>query len=144
MLVNTDDTNSEIVHYRARSIIPQEGQNQQIRAYAPFNPRLGDYAGTVFRGRTAQELEINPNTGGYDLNYADFSEMDNMQNTTTIDLTNTSSVPANNTDNNMNTNTNNNNKDNHINTENEEQDIDVSTDTQNKKTKKSKKKKGKN
>ena len=101
MLVNTEDTNSEICHYRARSIIPPEAQNIQLKAHRPFNPRLGKYSGTVFRGKTTQELEKNPNTGGYDLGYADFSQIDNMQNQT-IDLTNTGG----NTSANMNTNTN--------------------------------------
>ena len=127
MLVNIDDTNSEIIHYRARSIIPQEGRVTQIKAHTPFNPRLGDYAGTVFTGRVAQELEINPTTGGYDLHYADFSEMENMQNAT-IDLTNTGGNTSQNTTNEAKTQNVNTNK---TTDETEEQDIDINTDTQN-------------
>ena len=67
MLQNLQDTASELIHYRARSII-EENRARHKLAYNAFNPRLGKEAKkVVFSGRTAQDLVINPATSGYDL-----------------------------------------------------------------------------
>ena len=67
MLQNLEDTASELIHYRARTII-EENRGRHKFAHNAFNPRLGKEAKkVVFPGRTAQDLVINPNTGGYDL-----------------------------------------------------------------------------
>ena len=72
MLQNLEDTASELIHYRARTII-EENRGKHKIAHTAFNPRLGKEAKkVVFPGRTAQDLVINPTTGGYDLTNCNF------------------------------------------------------------------------
>ena len=67
MLQNLKDTASELIHYRARTII-EENRGRHKFAHNAFNPRLGkEVKKVVFPGQTAQDLVINPVTGGYDL-----------------------------------------------------------------------------
>ena len=67
MLQNLEDTASELIHYQARTVI-EENQKRNTPAHNAFNPRLGKEAKkVVFPGQTAQDLVINPATGGYDL-----------------------------------------------------------------------------
>ena len=79
MLQNLEETASELIHYRARTIIEQNRGKHKI-AHTAFNPRLGKEAKkVVFPGRTAQDLVINPNTGGYDLTNCEFLINPNME-----------------------------------------------------------------
>ena len=67
MLQNLEDTASALIHYRARTVI-DENRGKHRRAHNASNPRLGKEAKlVVFPSRTAQDLVINPITGGYDL-----------------------------------------------------------------------------
>ena len=67
MLQNLEETASEIIHYRARTVI-EENRGEHKLAHKAFNPRLNKEAKRViFPGQTAQELKINQATGGYDL-----------------------------------------------------------------------------
>ena len=66
MLHCRDDTNSEIIHYRAQTV--PELLDTPHKGHWAFNPRLGKQSKRVtFLGCTAQEIPINPQTGGYDL-----------------------------------------------------------------------------
>ena len=67
MLQNLEETASEIIHYRARTVI-EENRGKHKLAHKAFNPRLDkEGKAVIFPGRTAQDLKINPATGGYDL-----------------------------------------------------------------------------
>ena len=67
MLQNLEETASEIIHYRTCTII-EENRGEHKLAHKAFNPRLDKEAKrVVFPGQTAQDLRINPATGGYDL-----------------------------------------------------------------------------
>ena len=84
MLQNLEETASDIIHYRARTV---HFEHSKVKAHTAFNPRLGKEAKlTVFPGYTAQELTINPVTGGYVLTHA-MATID-KENKTSIDLTN--------------------------------------------------------
>ena len=75
MLQNLEDTASELLHYRARTVSIEHTRH---KAHVGFNPRLGkDAKQIVFVGQTAQELKINPITGGYDLSQAS-AKMDSI------------------------------------------------------------------
>ena len=77
-------TASEIIHYRARTVI-EENRGVHKVGYSAFNPRLGKEAkSVVFVGETAQDLKINTITGSYDLSNAT-SFMEQAQDS--IDLT---------------------------------------------------------
>ena len=79
MLQNLEDTASELIHYKARTII-EENRGKHKIAHTAFNPRLGKEAKkVVFPGRTAQDLVINPATGGYDLTNCEFFIDPNME-----------------------------------------------------------------
>ena len=84
MLQNLKDTASEIIHYRALTVIEGNRRVHKVGNTA-FNPRLGKETKlVVFVGETAQDLKINPITGGCDLNNAT-SYMEQAQDS--IDLT---------------------------------------------------------
>ena len=84
MIQNLGDSASEIIHYRARTVIVEN--TLEPKAYTAFNPRLGKEAKlTVFEGITAQEIDINPSTGGYELSNA--RAIMSAERKTSIDLT---------------------------------------------------------
>ena len=84
MLQNLEETASEIIHCRARVVI-EENRTSIKEQYTGFNPRLGKEAKlVVFTGNKAEDLKINPNTGGYNLDNAR-SFMEKPKNS--IDLT---------------------------------------------------------
>ena len=66
MLHSLDDTNSEIIHYRAQT--NTDLLDTPHKGFYSFNPRLGfRNKRNPILGATPQQLKINPVTGGYDI-----------------------------------------------------------------------------